>query len=82
VDGEASTAELVQKFQRALPPQQSPLFKGLNFPQMVLLMLCLAEVYGEASTAELVQSFVLLYPLSRVPSSRLEFSTYGFVDGV
>ena len=29
VDGEASTAELVTKFQRSLPSQQSPLFKAL-----------------------------------------------------
>jgi hypothetical protein len=34
------TAELVQKFCCALPPQQSPLFMGLNFPLMVLLMFC------------------------------------------
>ncbi len=31
VNGEASTAELVQNFCRALPTHQSPLFKGLNF---------------------------------------------------
>jgi hypothetical protein len=37
VGGEASTAEMVQKFRRALSPQQSPVFKGLNFPQTVLL---------------------------------------------
>lgn len=28
-DGEASTAELVSRFRRSLPPQQSPLFKAL-----------------------------------------------------
>jgi hypothetical protein len=71
VDGEVSTVLLVQRFRCALSPQQSPLFKGLNFPLMVLLMLLLGGGGWRGESAELVQKFLHALASQQSPSSRV-----------
>jgi hypothetical protein len=53
VDGEASTAELVQKFRRLNPPSRVPL-QGFELSTNGFVDGVQAEVDGEASTAELI----------------------------
>ncbi len=76
VDSEASTDELVQKFRHVLPPQQSPLFRVLNFPQMVLLMVCRragVKAGGWRGEVQLswFKSSAMLYPLRKAHSLRV-----------
>jgi len=69
VDGEASTADLLQKFRHALPPSAESPFKALNFPPVVLLMVCRQRWMEKRVQLNWCKSSAVLYPLSRVPSS-------------
>jgi hypothetical protein len=69
VDGEASTADLLQKFRHALPPSAESPFKALNFPPVVLLMVCRQRWMERRVQLSWCKSSGALYLLSRVPSS-------------
>ncbi len=67
VDGEARTAELVQKFWCALPPSAESPLHGFEFFTNGFADGVQAEVDGEASTAELVQKFRSALPPHQSP---------------